>query len=146
MYPHTTSLYVATVIDNTTYCRGDDDVVVVEFAGDERDATGALPKCHIPARFCIAIPREFQSQKKKTSSTTTTKTASTKPSTKQAEPKASKRTSTKAKAAAAPTPVAAVAPKAAANDQTDPTLNNMLSEMDDALGEFNPLVDFSTGS
>lgn len=36
MYPHTTSLYVATVIDNTTFCRGDDDIIVVEFDEDER--------------------------------------------------------------------------------------------------------------
>lgn len=35
MYPHTTSLYSATVIDNTTYCRQDDDIIVVEFDGDE---------------------------------------------------------------------------------------------------------------
>lgn len=36
MYPHTTSLYVATVVDNMTYCRGDDDIIVVEFDEDER--------------------------------------------------------------------------------------------------------------
>jgi hypothetical protein len=35
MYPKTTSLYPATVIDNSTYCRGDDNIVVVEFDGDE---------------------------------------------------------------------------------------------------------------
>jgi hypothetical protein len=35
MYPNTTSLYSATVVDNTTYCRGDDDIIVVEFDGDE---------------------------------------------------------------------------------------------------------------
>jgi len=35
MYPHTTSLYSATVIDSTTYCRKDDDIVVVEFDGEE---------------------------------------------------------------------------------------------------------------
>jgi len=35
MYPHTTSLYSATVIDNVTYCRQDDDIIVVEFDGDE---------------------------------------------------------------------------------------------------------------
>jgi hypothetical protein len=59
MYPHTTSLYTATVLDYTTYCREDDDIVVVEFDGDEPDHTGAIPKCHIPARFVTAIPREF---------------------------------------------------------------------------------------
>ena len=35
MYPRTTSLYPATVVDNSTYCRGDDNIVVVEFDGDE---------------------------------------------------------------------------------------------------------------
>ena len=35
MYPHTTALYCATVIDNTTYCRNQDDIIVVEFDGDE---------------------------------------------------------------------------------------------------------------
>jgi hypothetical protein len=59
MYPHTTSLYTATVLDYTTYCRDDDDIVVVEFDGDEPDHTGAIPKCHVPARFVTVIPREF---------------------------------------------------------------------------------------
>ena len=35
MYPQTTSLYSATVIDSTTYCRDEDDVIVVEFDGEE---------------------------------------------------------------------------------------------------------------
>ena len=35
MYPQTTSLYPATVIDSTTYCRDDDDIIVVEFDGEE---------------------------------------------------------------------------------------------------------------
>ena len=35
MYPQTTALYCATVIDNTTYCRNQDDIIVVEFDGDE---------------------------------------------------------------------------------------------------------------
>jgi hypothetical protein len=35
MYPETTSLYSATVIDSTTYCRDDDDIIVVEFDGEE---------------------------------------------------------------------------------------------------------------
>ena len=35
MYPKTTSLYPATVTDSTTYCRGDDDIIVVEFDGEE---------------------------------------------------------------------------------------------------------------
>jgi SGF29 tudor-like domain len=60
MYPQTTSLYTATVVDCTTYCRGDEDIVVVEFDGDEPDsATGMIPACHIPARFVTLIPREF---------------------------------------------------------------------------------------
>ena len=36
MYPQTTSLYPATVIDSTTYCRNDDDIIVVEFDGEEQ--------------------------------------------------------------------------------------------------------------
>ncbi|GKY99958.1 hypothetical protein MPSEU_000949400 [Mayamaea pseudoterrestris] len=60
MYPQTTSLYSATVVDSTMYARGDDDVVVVEFDGDEPDPiTGAIPKCHVPARFVTLIPRDF---------------------------------------------------------------------------------------
>jgi hypothetical protein len=62
MYPNTTSLYSATVVDSTTYCRGDDDIIVVEFDGDEPDTTlETMPKCHIPARFVTLIPREFPS-------------------------------------------------------------------------------------
>lgn len=88
MYPQTTSLYPATVIDSTTYCRDYDDIIVVEFDGEEqgkllvvsqafdlyvcqrmfssnsqpppkKDATGQVPKYHIPARFVTSIPREF---------------------------------------------------------------------------------------
>ena len=59
MYPKTTALYSATVIDSTTFCRGDDDIVVVEFDGDDQDESGNLPKYHIPARFVTLIPREF---------------------------------------------------------------------------------------
>ena len=36
MYPNTTSLYMATVVDSITYCRGDDDIIVVEFDEDEK--------------------------------------------------------------------------------------------------------------
>jgi SGF29 tudor-like domain len=73
MYPMTTSLYSGTVIDNTTYCRGDDDIIVVEFDGDEADAkTGKMPQYHIPGRFVTLIPREFpgavQNQKKRKAS------------------------------------------------------------------------------
>lgn len=35
MYPSTTALYPATVINNTAYCRNEDDILVVEFDGDE---------------------------------------------------------------------------------------------------------------
>jgi hypothetical protein len=67
MYPQTTSLYSATVIDNITYCRDDDDIIVVEFDGEEPDVTGQVPKYHIPARFVTLIPREFPaSQSSKT--------------------------------------------------------------------------------
>jgi hypothetical protein len=60
MYPQTTSLYAATVVDSTTYCRDEDDICVVEFDGDEADdSTGALPQCHVPARFVCMIPNEF---------------------------------------------------------------------------------------
>jgi len=34
MYPSTTSLYPATVVDSTSFCQGDDNVCVVEFDGD----------------------------------------------------------------------------------------------------------------
>jgi SGF29 tudor-like domain len=61
MYPETTSLYPATVYDSTTYCRGQDDILVVEFDGEEPDETGVIPKYHIPARFATLIPREFSS-------------------------------------------------------------------------------------
>lgn len=72
MYPHTTALYCATVVDNTTYCREQDDIIVVEFDGDEDDK-GSTPQRHIPARFVTLIPREFpasQSNKKRKKSGT----------------------------------------------------------------------------
>lgn len=81
MYPNTTSLYPATVIDSSTYCRGDDDIIVVEFDGEEPDETGTIPKYHIPARFVTLIPKEFpssqppavnKSNKRKSSSSTHT--------------------------------------------------------------------------
>lgn len=65
MYPHTTSLYPATVVDATTYCRGDDDIIVVEFDGEEADSsTGVIPTYHIPARFVTLIPKEFPASEK----------------------------------------------------------------------------------
>ena len=50
MYPNTTSLYSATVVDNTTYCRGDDDIIVVEFDGDEAGEECAARK--VAMIFC----------------------------------------------------------------------------------------------
>lgn len=35
MYPSTTALYPSTVVDSSTYCQGESDIVVVEFDGDE---------------------------------------------------------------------------------------------------------------
>ena len=49
VYPETSSLYAATVVDNTTYCRKDEDIIVVEFEGDE-DEYGVLPQRHVSAR------------------------------------------------------------------------------------------------
>jgi hypothetical protein len=48
MYPQTTSLYAATVTDSTTYCRGDDDIIVVQFDGEDADpVTGNFPSYHV---------------------------------------------------------------------------------------------------
>jgi len=146
MYPHTTSLYVATVVDNATYCRGNDDIIVVEFDEDERgaraqvlkhavyahlflgthvthhpvsiDETGALPKCHIPARFTVMIPREYQETKK---------TASTNSSGNEATA-VSKRTSKTASSAA---------------NAEDSMLDGLLGPMDEE--DFDPFVNFSAG-
>lgn len=35
MYPQTTSLYPATIVDNLVYCKEEENIVVVEFDGDE---------------------------------------------------------------------------------------------------------------
>ena len=58
IYPQTTSLYTANVVDSHTYCSGDDDIIVCEFDGDE-DETGIIPQKHIPARHCTLVPKEF---------------------------------------------------------------------------------------
>jgi len=71
MYPKTTSLYPATIIDSTTYCKGDEDIVVVDFDGEEMDHTGKVPHHHIAAQEVTVIPREFPASA--TTSTTTTK-------------------------------------------------------------------------
>jgi hypothetical protein len=71
IYPQTTTLYSATVIDCTTYCRNEDDVIIVEFDGDE-DEDGNTPQRHILARFVTLVPREFETnaprKKRKSSS------------------------------------------------------------------------------
>lgn len=132
MYPQTTSLYTATVMDNTTYCRDDDDIIVVEFDGDEADETGSIPRCHIPARFVTLIPREFhgaQAQNKKR-----------RPSL-ESPPSNAKTSKATASGATAPPPKATAAP-----EMEDPL--NGLGEMpfDDmpALGDFDEL-DFDLG-
>jgi hypothetical protein len=56
MYTKTTTFYPGTVVDHSTYCRGDDDIVVVEFDGDEEGFI--LPQRHIPARFVTLIGNE----------------------------------------------------------------------------------------
>lgn len=64
IYPQTTTFYCATVIDCTTYCQNQDDVIVVEFDGDEND-NGVIPQRHILARFVTLAPREFETNRKK---------------------------------------------------------------------------------
>lgn len=59
LYPNTTALYTATILDATTYARDDDDIIVVRFDGDEPDASGTIPSCHIPSRFVTSIPKGF---------------------------------------------------------------------------------------
>jgi len=76
MYPQTTSLYAATVTDSTTYCRGDDDIIVVQFDGEDADpVTGNFPSYHIPARFVTLIPREFPASQSGRNSAGGTKTS-----------------------------------------------------------------------
>ncbi len=103
MYPNTTSLYSATVVDNTTYCRNDDDIIVVDFDGDEPDANGALPQCHVPARFVTLIPREYPASQPPSSnkSTKASKAKSTKTTLSQPELDASHNASIAAAASAA---------------------------------------------
>lgn len=57
MYPigNSPTLYEATVIDNSTWCRDLDDIVVVEFDGDKR-MPGDVPKRHVPARCMTVLP------------------------------------------------------------------------------------------
>jgi len=69
IYPKTTTFYCATVIDCTTYCRNQDDVIVVEFDDDEDDS-GIVPQRHIPARFVTLVPREYETNKRRRRSST----------------------------------------------------------------------------
>jgi hypothetical protein len=68
LYPTTTALYTATIIDSTTYARDDDDIMVVRFDGDEPDATGSIPACHVPSRFVTLIPKGITNVPSSTSS------------------------------------------------------------------------------
>lgn len=85
MYPNTTSLYPATVVDSTTYSRDDDDIIVVEFDGEEPDEAGVIPTYHIPARFVTLIPREFPSSQPPSKSNKRKSTSSQGSATKQAK-------------------------------------------------------------
>jgi len=68
IYPQSMTLYSATVVDCTTYCRNQDDVIVVEFDGDEDDR-GVIPQRHTLARFVTLVPREFETNRRKRKST-----------------------------------------------------------------------------
>ena len=87
MYPSTTCLYPATVIDSTSFCINEDNICVVEFDGDAGktilstrfkppqctcnhltklkyflfldEMTGKLHHKHIPGRFLTLIPKEY---------------------------------------------------------------------------------------
>lgn len=63
MYPGTTSFRHASVVDYTTFCRGDDDIIVVEFDQDGEDDN--IPQHHIPARFMTLIPQELKGSKRR---------------------------------------------------------------------------------
>ena len=64
MYPGTTSFRHASVVDYSTFCRGNDDIIVVEFDGDGED-TDNVPQRHIPARFMTLIPPELKGSKRR---------------------------------------------------------------------------------
>merc|ERR1712238_295765 len=63
------------VTDSTTYCRGDDDIIVVQFDGEEADSAGKFPSYHIPSRFVTIIPREFPASKTGSSFSKSTSTS-----------------------------------------------------------------------
>jgi len=125
MYPMTTSLYCGTVIDNTTYCREDDDIIVVEFDGDEPNAvTGKMPQYHIPARFVTLIPKEFPAaqnpNKKRKASTAASSLAS-----QLANPKPSKRANNQQ----TPSKTKTSQQMHKRDESSDSALNNMLDEI-----------------
>jgi hypothetical protein len=86
MYPMTSSLYCGTSVDSAAYCRGEDDIVVVEFDGDE-DENGQTPQRHIPARFVTLVPQEFPAAHTHTSTSMKSKASMTskRPSTSTAD-------------------------------------------------------------
>ena len=64
IYPKFIMFYSATVVDCSTFCRNQDDIIVVEF-DNESEGGGNIPKHHIPARFVTLVPREFETNKRK---------------------------------------------------------------------------------
>jgi len=137
MYPLTTSLYSGTVIDNTTHCRDEDDIIVVEFDGDEANAvTGKMPQYHIPARFVTLIPKEFpaaQNPNKKRKSNTTLSSSSSSLAPQLTNPKPAKRSNQRQQPAAASSKSKVASNKQQQTHQragsTDSALNNMLDEI-----------------
>ncbi len=66
MYPQTNLFYPGTVVDNNTYCQGEDNICVVDFDMENVDKkTGAAIQRHVPATFVTLIPREFLPSKAK---------------------------------------------------------------------------------
>jgi len=134
MYPSTTSLYCATVIDCTTYCRGDDDIIVVEFDGDEDDF-GKLPQRHIPARFVTLAPRQKKQHSSCPTNSPTRQTTSD--STQSTTSKPKKKTSRKQKTE-----------KIDQHVEQDLSLNNLIDQMaygdDTGLDAFDFSLDKTT--
>lgn len=67
LYPNTTSFYPATVVDSSSYFEEGENVIVVEFDGDE-DEKMKIPQRHIPSRFVAPIPLEFENGTNQSSS------------------------------------------------------------------------------
>lgn len=138
MYPKTTVLYAATVIDNTTYCQHDDDIIVVEFDEDERDPSGDLPKWHIPARFVTLIPKEFPSSQATGSKQGSKKRASTS----SAAPKLNDKAAPKRKNSRGSNSSDA-RKRLNSADSSDSALNNMITELAGGMDEDD--LDFNLG-